>query len=414
MADPPPPSEWDIPRTPDDPAPDGTESVILIPPDDGQAPTTAPLPAVAAWGMDPGAITRPPVGGGLPSTAHLNPSTTSLPFPVVTISVDGGMPDHIAVEITATGGPATMTADWRNSDGGTVTDRQTITDDGTARIAEFAAAPGAGLPTPELTLHIETAAGGGETDIEIAEILAFDGSGPTARLVAMTAAQLLGGTMGITTAEAIALIDQLIPPARRIGALAGHAGDLVAVAADEAGLEFAAASATPADVDRRLAKLELVTGDLHAPPPATGWQTAQAAQGGIALFAYSSPPSLETAAAASGWAVTAGPTTFGDHPVARIAHDDDPQQARILVASEDGEQGDQINHWTALGPSGPWDYYLAPGSYSGDLRLTLQVTGSAAHIGASRYTGLTAGPIADGAVTLDALAAAVAARLNPA
>ena len=411
MSNTPPPTEWELSRTPDDPEPDGTESVVLVPPAAGAAPTTAPLPAVAGWGLAAGDIWRPE--GTLPSEAHLNPAATSLPWPIDTWDFGDGALQHIVVEVAATGGPTTLTADWRDSGGAVVTDRQSLEDDGETRYVEFALA---GQASGRLAMHIEAVQGGGEVDIRVSEVLAFAGTERPARLVAMIADKIfdIGGSMGITTQEAIALIDRLVPPAQRIGALTGHGGELVAVAADESGLGFAAAAATPADVDRRLSKLEQATADLHAPPAATGWQNALPAQGGVVLFAYDSPPSLDSAAAASGWAVAAGPTAFGDHPVARIAHGDNPQQARLLVAGEDGEQADLLNHWTALGPSGSWDYYIAPGSYAADLRLTLQVTGSAAHIGASRYTGELDGALADGIVGIDALAAAVAARLNPA
>jgi len=148
----------------------------------------------------------------------------------------------------------------------------------------------------------------------------------------------------------------------------------------------------PADLsplEDDIADLKNVTGDLIAGSPSTGWSdVTTTAQGGIVAVGENQRPGNAAAAAAlTGWAANAR-STFGQSGVVRIPRAADPQQYRIRFANEDGSSTDLVSHWTRLGTSGSFTYYVTPGGLATET-LTLQVTGSSAHVGTSKFTGIT-------------------------
>ncbi|MCY4057582.1 MAG: hypothetical protein OXG44_06245 [Gammaproteobacteria bacterium] len=172
-------------------------------------------------------------------------------------------------------------------------------------------------------------------------------------------------------------------------------------------------------VDQRLADLANLTSDLHAGNPATGWSDISAAsQGGIREGVGGGPWTLTTARAVADadWrmALTEPQAQF-QYGLIRIPASADPRSYRLEFTAlpEDGGTvaTGNLTHWTRLGESsdGNWQYYTGPGRF-GDVAVTLQATGSAAHVGTSTF----AGKLAAGIVKLAALSAGVAARLLPA
>jgi len=165
-------------------------------------------------------------------------------------------------------------------------------------------------------------------------------------------------------------------------------GKIIVRKSDETGYSYD----DPVDlgpVQDDIADLKNVTGDLIAGSPSTGWSdVTTTAQGGIVAVDESSRPGNAAAAAAlTGWAANAR-ATFGQSGVARIPRAADPQQYRVRFANEDGASTDLVSHWTRLGTSGSYAYYVTPGGLATET-ITLQTTGSSAHVGTSKFTGIT-------------------------
>ncbi|MYE01855.1 MAG: hypothetical protein F4Y03_11370 [Alphaproteobacteria bacterium] len=170
-----------------------------------------------------------------------------------------------------------------------------------------------------------------------------------------------------------------------------------------------------AGIRGQLGGLAAVTADLHAGPTPTGWVDATAtAQGGIAVGQVAWTLANMRALSASDWKLNATRALDMRYHAVRLPAGTDPRQARVAFSGYSGSgYHELVNRLTLLGQSADaqWDLYADNGDRvgSGVLALTLQVTASAAHVGQSVFSG----KLGAGVVTLDALAAAVAARLLP-
>lgn len=190
-----------------------------------------------------------------------------------------------------------------------------------------------------------------------------------------------------------------------------------------AAVEDATARGAAAENARVIATQNDRMTDLHAGPPATSWTDAMASQGGIAPGpSDGSDPSVAYARAVSGWQ---SPTRSGRpdaerQDVVRVLKDTNPSQVRVLFVDRDDSS--LIYHsplqgeWHRIGSDAAdmWDYYTSYSAIGAGVgSLTLQLTSSAEHVGASRFAGTLTGAIANGLVTLASLASAVAGRLLP-
>ncbi|MCY4020167.1 MAG: hypothetical protein OXG39_12240 [Chloroflexi bacterium] len=156
-------------------------------------------------------------------------------------------------------------------------------------------------------------------------------------------------------------------------------------------------------VEQRLADLANLTADLQAGNPATGWSDVNAsAQGGIREGVGGGPWTLTAARAlsAGGWrfALTEPQAQF-QYGVIRIPAAGDPRSYRLKFTALPEDGGTvaygNLTHWTRLGASADsaWQYFTGPGPF-GDVAVTLQATGSAAHHGTSTFSGQLAGAAA--------------------
>jgi len=173
----------------------------------------------------------------------------------------------------------------------------------------------------------------------------------------------------------------------RLPPLSSNPGKIVAVTESNGLLEFIDPPADVAPIRRDVANLENLLTDMHAGNPSTGWSdTTKSAQGGVTQTA-NEPANVTAAAALTGWKQKRD-STFGEHPVIRIPKNNNIQQYRLKFESdEDGTSYDNLQHYRLLGSGSTWKYYVGP-SLAGYESFTLQATGSAAHIGTSRYTGI--------------------------
>ena len=142
-------------------------------------------------------------------------------------------------------------------------------------------------------------------------------------------------------------------------------------------------------VDRQLASLQNRTGDLHAPPPASGWADAVAnnSEGGIAVRV--GPWNLALARAAT-YAVSLDENLEGRTTVVRVRAGADPRQARVELQGGPGQVfDDPLTNFHLLGSSADamWDYYWDDDELGALSLIVLQLTGSAAHKGQSVFRG---------------------------
>ena len=167
--------------------------------------------------------------------------------------------------------------------------------------------------------------------------------------------------------------------------------------------------------DSNIQALRDLTSDLRAGTIPTGWTNADnAATASIAFFTGDIESTTDREAIArnidsASWVLSIGRLN-SDYVFARIPHGANPalysaldvptrtnlRPARLLLSS-----------WIASGNSGgdnpTYDYYLSNGLIGNNLSITLQVTGSAAHIGTSTFGGEVIGTLADNIVTSDAI-----------
>ena len=170
---------------------------------------------------------------------------------------------------------------------------------------------------------------------------------------------------------------------------------------------------------------QLKVEDLRAGPPTTGWADAtNAAAGGLAL--RTGDPFTLAQAQSAGYSVSPA-SPGGKFFVVRLAQPSMPAQARIILQTPDSPPltfTEQITSLHALGADSNFTYWYSRLSFGDHVSTAkLQLTGSAAHVGASKYRGeltgslrdgiVTSGTIVNKAISLDKLADAVAARLLP-
>lgn len=193
--------------------------------------------------LEPGYIERAQ-GHDFPDTVNVQwksgevpPVTILSPLTFVKPVVPGMI---IGLEIVATGGGGgiapVLTMDLRNSDGEVISTAITVERTGELGYHQLEVTDRTVGP---VTLALEGVDGSdsGAFTIEIVDVLAFTGTGSAARLIAQVADRIINlgegaPEMGITSDEAIALINQLVPAAQRLPPLAGHGSALAQVAPD--------------------------------------------------------------------------------------------------------------------------------------------------------------------------------------
>ena len=275
-------SSWALDRAGDQAAAPGDDwSLMLIDPDQGDAPTTRRFAAlaadIAARGVTAGRIERAsghdlPAdaavewdAGTVPPVLLLSPLT--LPFPIAPGAVVG-------LAVTATGGGGgtapQLTVDLRGPDGTVISTSDVLRADGTEEylLLDITAAAASG----RLNLEGVSGTDSGAYDVRVSDILGFSGASRAAQLIALIGSRIirLEDTMGITQAEAAALIAQLVPPERRIPSLAGHGGDLVAVNAAGGSVVLADPDAVVAATQTQ-ADLTALDGRVLAAADRAGW-----------------------------------------------------------------------------------------------------------------------------------------------
>ena len=183
-------------------------------------------------------------------------------------------------------------------------------------------------------------------------------------------------------------------------------------------------------LNQRLEALEAKTSDLQAGQDATGWDNAvNNSQGGI--YSNSSARTLEQVKDLNNnlWSLslTSG---ISQHLVVRIPASSNATQYQIRFISGQGGQFDSdLTAFSLLGSDSNWKYYQEVHVLGNDISsLTLRVTGSAAHIGTSRFSGnlvkekiilalgngaINTALLKDNSITVDKLADAIVDRLLP-
>ena len=136
-----------------------------------------------------------------------------------------------------------------------------------------------------------------------------------------------------------------------------------------------------------LSVLQGKTDDLQAGTPSTGWSDiTNVSQGGLAVRSGAAFD-LASARVATYSSSPSGPA--GKYLGVRLPKGTNKGQARVILTS-----GDSLNYTLSvtsfhpLGSSGLWDYYgedIQLGTYV--ATLTLQLTGNAAHVGSSTFSG---------------------------
>ena len=142
-----------------------------------------------------------------------------------------------------------------------------------------------------------------------------------------------------------------------------------------------------------LSTLTALTADLRPAPASTGWRTVDSdgAQGGVAL---STSAGLDLAGAATlsyrSFVVSPG----GEYGVFRIPKSAEARLYRYALAGNDVETyHHQISVVHRIGVLGQWQYFLDTTGEFGEVStlLTLQVTGTASHVGETEFGGKLGG-----------------------
>ncbi|MYG37397.1 MAG: hypothetical protein F4205_18155 [Gemmatimonadetes bacterium] len=219
--------------------------------------------------------------------------------------------------------------------------------------------------------------------------------------VAWRAVSTLIANGSITVGKlAVALVARLLPTGGSDGQfLSRSSGSPAWVAAPEAGDgsgNDATARAAAASNTRLIRRLQDLTTDLHAGPLSTGWSDASAdAQGGIAAV---DSATLDGARAVTDWTNQSLNHEAGKHTVARIPAGADPRLFRMKIEGTGSQVAfETFNTLQYLGASADeqWALYFV-GTYGDAVTtVTLQVTGSLAHLGETRFDGIL-GDGADG------------------
>lgn len=163
---------------------------------------------------------------------------------------------------------------------------------------------------------------------------------------------------------------------------------------------------------RRVASLTALTADLRPGLPSSGWADATAhAQGGIAVGAGQWDLAAARALSDADFALSVARSDFpaDPHELVRIPATATAAQERVHFLSGDGlSYYGAVSGLHRLGvdddDNPAWAYYTSALTIGGAAAsLTLQVTGDAAHFGASRFLGTVAGQLAPGLVEPEAL-----------
>ena len=162
----------------------------------------------------------------------------------------------------------------------------------------------------------------------------------------------------------------------------------------------------------RIQNLARLTADLQQGNLPAGWSTSSDAA--IAGVAFGDADL--TAARAASYALS---VSGGGNLLIRVRRSDDPSQFRVRYSTTQGDLAYRSLHelrrlGSSAGDTPVHDYYFGGNILAATHEsITVEVTGTAAHAGTSKYRGVFDGIFEDGIVDLDALAAAVAARLLP-
>jgi len=234
---------WNIPRreTADTPAADA-DGVMVIPAAGGAAPRFRSIEHFAddlgVPDFTPGYIERA-TGVTLPAE-NVNVAWSSGTVPPVTLlgplsfvkSIARPMVVGLEVRATSGGGGLRpdLIADLRDPGGNVISTRVTLETDGDVYYHQLILTNDTPVPTASLVVEGVDGSDSGDFFVDVRDVLGFTGTGAGARLVAQIADRLLNITedddMGITQAQAIELINQLIPAAQRPPNPSGH-GDQV-------------------------------------------------------------------------------------------------------------------------------------------------------------------------------------------
>ena len=145
-------------------------------------------------------------------------------------------------------------------------------------------------------------------------------------------------------------------------------------------------------LQRQIDILKNVTGDLHAAPAAsTGWgAAANDTQGGMAVRSGGAFNEAQAKAAA----YSRNPASPGGKWLAvRVPLATEPAQVRVrLLGTHGNTYRIALTSMHYLGAGTSWKYYGENLDLGGNvLQLTLELTGNAAHVGASTFKGVAAG-----------------------
>lgn len=189
--------------------------------------------------------------------------------------------------------------------------------------------------------------------------------------------------MGITTEEAIALINQLVPPSTRLPALGGHAGHIPRVTtnaaavhlvdpatiADEVTASWAQAGQDPPGnlTDAQVADIRRVLGTISF---STGgdWQLiTDAALGGWLHWTRITNPTLTEAAALTYVNEKVHLDAYNSDLLFRVPAAADTYRRRITTSRTDDPS--YLHHWPSskglnIGTTGGWNYHIV--SFTGD------------------------------------------------
>ena len=164
----------------------------------------------------------------------------------------------------------------------------------------------------------------------------------------------------------------------------------------------------------RIDNLYRLTADLRPGNPASGWSAStDTAVAGVAV----GEDDDRAAALAATYLTSITDYSAGRELVIRVRASDDPSQFRIRHVSNQGQVFyASLHSLVGLGLSADemHAYYWGGRLGTAVASTRIEVTGTAAHKGTSQFLGKFKGALEDEIVTLDALAAAVAARLLPA
>ena len=208
-----------------------------------------------------------------------------------------------------------------------------------------------------------------------------------------------GGGAALSDAKPQPLADPAAPGAGTKASRDDHAHPRTGLAtAPQLATALQSIGANTADIqvnEQAVEHLGIVTSDLHAGTAPTGWSNASSASAG-AVALLTAPPTLARAraVAAADWSVAQTSGVAGKEFVVRLPVATDAGEARLrIVGDEDGHAltfDQPVTGLSVLGDStdGTFAFYGSPSSTGpDDTQLIVQLSGSAAHVGTSRFAG---------------------------